>query len=177
MTEQEVHQLVLILNKMKTLKRNMWIKNGMRRAESIAEHSYSLALLTSLLTPPELDRLKCLKMALVHDLPETYCGDFVAGEMEPDEKFRLELSAMETIASKIAAPELVDIFKEYETSASPEAKFVKALDKIDNVMTARLYYDGKTSQNLVCECASEAYPAIMNAETTVPLLSILQALF
>ena len=177
MTKEQVNQLVLILNKMKTLKRNNWVKNGVRRAESVADHTCSLALLSLLLAPPELDRLKCLKMALVHDLPESYCGDFTAGELPANEKFRLEQTAINTIAKQFDLPELVSLFEEYEAASTAEAKFLRALDKIDNVITAHLYEGQATGKNLVRECASDAYPAIMNTEYSASLLDILHALF
>jgi len=176
MTEKQVKNLVLILNKMKTLERNIWIKKGIFQAESVADHSSSLAMLILLLTPPELDQLKCLKMALIHDLPETYCGDFITDEMGAKEKFKLEHNAVAKIAKDLGAPELVAVFDEYETATSPEAKFVKALDKLDNLITANLYSD-QVSPIFVRECASDAYPAIMNTNSSASLLSILQALF
>lgn len=177
MTEQQVNNLVLILNKMKTLKRSSWIRQGIRQAESVADHSCSLAILTILLTPPNLDQLKCLKMALLHDLPETYCGDVVRDEMAQKERFHLEHTAMKTIAEKIGMPELVDIYDEYETSASPEAQFVKALNKLDNVFTAHLYQNQTNNKTLICECAAAAYPALVGARSSRELLNILQALF
>ena len=56
--------------------RHSWLSNG--RQESVAEHSYQMALMAILIHPhldqkPNLE--KTLKMALVHDLVEAIVGD------------------------------------------------------------------------------------------------------
>lgn len=42
--------------------------------ESVADHSYRAAVLAMAL-PPGLDRDRCVKMALLHDLAESMVGD------------------------------------------------------------------------------------------------------
>ena len=37
------------------------------------------------------------------------------------------------------APEWVDLFEEYEQGQTPEAKFVKQLDKLDMALQAEIY--------------------------------------
>lgn len=153
MERKQVLNLADLLGRMKMLKRTGWVKRQVANPESDADHSYSLAMLAFLLAPQELDLLKCLKLALIHDLPEAFCGDFVPGELEPAEKAKLELSAMQKVCSDINCPELMDLFKEYEQRLSPEAEFVWALDRLDNVFTAR-FYEQKSDLSLVDEFAA-----------------------
>jgi putative hydrolase of HD superfamily len=161
MEKKQVLNLADLLGRMKMLKRAGWVKRRVDNPESDADHSYSLALLTLLLAPKELDLLKCLKLALIHDLPEAFCGDFIPGELEPSEKAKLERSAMQKVCSDIDCPELMDLFEEYEQNSTPEAQFVKTLDRLDNVFTAR-FYERKFNLSLIDEFAASALPRISN---------------
>ena len=170
--------LVNILGRMKSLKRTGWIKRQVENPESDADHSYSLSLLVLLLAPKNLDLLKCLKLALVHDLPEAFCGDFIPGELLPEEKATLEKSAMQKIAADLKAPELAVLFEEYEQRNTPEAEFVRSLDSLDNVFTARFYED-KSKSLLTDEFATSALPRINNLKDEIlrdKLLEILKVL-
>lgn len=150
MEKIQVQNLVYVLGKMKSLKRTGWVKRQVKNPESDAEHSYSLAMLALLLAPKNLDLLKCLKLALIHDMPEIFCGDFVPGELPESEKSRLEQNAMQKITYDLNEPELTTLFSEYEQHKTPEAEFVWALDRLDNVFTAR-FYENEQNISLVNE--------------------------
>ena len=178
MEKKQVLNLVDILGRMKTLKRAGWVKRRVEKPESDADHSYSLSLLALLLAPENLDLVKCLKLALVHDLPEALCGDFIPGELDPEEKSKLEKSAMQKIASDIEKPELLQLFEEYEQGDTPEAEFIRSLDRLDNVFTAR-FYENKSSLSLVDEFAASALSRIgnmKNDDLRTKLQKILKAL-
>lgn len=159
MEKKQVQNLVKILGRMKSLKRAGWVKRQVRDPESDADHSYSLAFLTLLLAPDNLDLLKCLKLALIHDLPEAFCGDFIPGEIEPQEKAKLETSAMQKVIEDIKHPELLELFEEYQQHSTPEAEFVWTLDRLDNVFTAR-FYEGRSGNSLTDEFAAGTLPRI-----------------
>ena len=163
MTSQQISNLVNILGKMKDLRRNGWVNHGVKNPESDADHSYSLAMLVLLLAPKRLDLLKCLKMALIHDLPEVFCGDFVPGQISDVEKNRLETDAMHEIAHRLHTSAFADLFAEFEMQKTPEAQFVKALDRLDNVLTAK-YYETEQNLKLVDEFAASAYPRIVRLD-------------
>ncbi|UYV80304.1 hypothetical protein LAZ67_18002363 [Cordylochernes scorpioides] len=57
------------------LKRTGWVKREVPAPESVAEHMYRAGALSMLLDCPGLDRNKCVKMALVHDMAESIIGD------------------------------------------------------------------------------------------------------
>ncbi len=141
MKKIEILKLADILGRMKNVKRIGWMRHTVACPESDADHSFSLAMLIMLFAPKKLDKLKCLQLALVHDLPEIICGDMVPGEMDVQKKSDLELDAMRTVAQEAGKPELLELFKEYEQRNTPEAKFVWVMDRIDNVFTARFYED------------------------------------
>lgn len=133
--------------KLKNVLRTSWTSAG--RRESTAEHSWRLALLAGLLMRdrPELDGQKVLLMALVHDLGEVYEGD-VSAALRPDPaaKCRAETAAVNELAGRLAPPlgkEFLSLWREYEDQASPEARFVKALDRAETILQ---HNQGRTPQ-------------------------------
>ncbi len=90
-----IDKLAEVICTLKDTPRNGWIRREVENPESVADHSYGLCLLTLILCPPELDRLKCLEFAVVHDLAESVTGDYTRGDhIEPRQKYDLELKAM-----------------------------------------------------------------------------------
>lgn len=138
--KQTALNLCSILGKIKDLKRTGWLRRKIAVPESDAEHMFSTAFLAMLLTPPELNKEKCLELALSHDLQEIYSGDFVPEEISSSEKYQIEHSAVQKLAQEIDYPQLIDLFEEFEAQETAEAKFVKTLDKLDTAITA-CYYD------------------------------------
>ena len=63
------------LEKLKCNTRHSWTSSG--RHESVAEHSWRLAMLAMLLRDalPEVDMDKVLRMCLIHDVGEAVTGD------------------------------------------------------------------------------------------------------
>lgn len=175
--EDFVNNAVNILGKMKKLKRQGWVNRNIKNPESDAEHSFSLAMLVLLLAPENLDLLKCLKMALIHDLPEVFCGDFVPNEIEEKLKNELENKAMLNVSVQLKQHEFLKLFYEFEKAETPEAKFVKALDRVDNVFTAK-FYEKEQGTDLVDEFAQSAKQrcAKLDDETQQKLLNVLQIL-
>lgn len=133
--------LVEIIGKIKDLKRSGWKRKKVSVPESVADHSFGVALLTLLLAPNHLDKEKCLKLAIVHDLQEVLVGDFTPFDnITPEKKAKLEQKAVKKLAEKLEYPELEELFAEYEAKETPEAKFVKDIDRIEAIMQAK-YYD------------------------------------
>lgn len=119
--------------------RSGWTAAG--RAESVAEHSWRLALMAVALTPrqPELDALEVVKLCLVHDLGEAISGDVPAiaqaGDPERAARERRDLETLTAPAPADVRAELVRLYDDYTGARSPEARFVKALDKLETLIT------------------------------------------
>ena len=166
MEKQQLNIIIELLGKFKDLKRTGWLKRGVILPESDAEHSFSLAMLVLLLTPEKIDRSKCMEMALIHDLAELYVGDYTPEDgISQEEKHRKELVAMKRISQELSTPYLMELFSEFEEQQTKEAKFVKALDKVDTVLTA-CYYDknNRSSTKLVPEFGGYAQKCVQEAD-------------
>ncbi len=105
------------------------------RLENDVEHSYMLAVLAPELARAlglDLDIAKIREFALVHDLLELKVGDANTFDLTPTElveKERRELEALEELLGEL--PELTAAsLKEYEAQDTPEAVFVRMVDKL-----------------------------------------------
>ena len=156
----KIKQFLKISGQMKDLFRNGWVYRDVNAPESDAAHSWSLSLLVQMYAPAELDLCKCLKLANIHDLAEIYVGDFVPGsDITPEEKHQLESEAMVKLAEELDYPELTGLFDEYEAAETPEAVFVRNMDKLDAVLQAKYYdetqnYGGKLFEEFYSHAAT-----------------------
>ncbi len=111
------------------------------RTESVAEHSWRLALMAALLAPrePGLDPLEVVKLCLVHDLGEAISGDVPAiaqgGEPDRAARERRDLDTLAEPAPTAVRAELLRLYDDYAGARTAEAAFVKALDKLETLMT------------------------------------------
>lgn len=105
------------------------------RRENSAEHSWSLALLAITLFPdasPSLDRLRVLKMLLIHDLVEIDAGDTFCYADRPD-KAEAERRGAERLFGMLPdglAAEFTGLWVEFEGAETEEAAFANALDRL-----------------------------------------------
>ena len=141
---------LLEFQKLKDLARTGWVLRGVDNPESVAAHSWGVGLLAAILSPPKLNRVKILEMAIIHDLAEVRTGDRVPDEV-PDRKKKAEeeacaLSAMlEPIASDVS--HRVARLEEMEAGTSPEARFIRACDRLDMALQAANYaLEGRLSE-------------------------------
>ena len=125
-------QLKEILS-LKNVLRTGWVRAGIPSPESVAAHSWGMSMLALKLAPKELDLARVLSLCIVHDIPEVRVGDLTPHD-DTSTKAADELKAMTEMA-----PEWVALFEEYEQGKTPEAKFVKQLDKLDMALQAEIY--------------------------------------
>lgn len=132
-----------LLMNLKQVKRKGWVMRAVQNAESVADHTFCVSLLTLVLSrhhPESLDREKCIAMALIHDLAESIIGDITPHDgVSIEEKQRQEHQAMQEIADLIDNDEVLLLWQEYEAARTPEARFVKSLDKLETLIQAFAY--------------------------------------
>jgi len=56
-----------------------------------------------------------------------------------NEIFENESKCVKRLAEQYDMPEIFDLWKEYEENQSPEARFVKKLDKLDAILQSKVY--------------------------------------
>jgi putative hydrolase of HD superfamily len=124
--------------KLKDTLRSGITANG--RAESTAEHSWRLCLM-AMLFDRELagyDRLKLLRLCIVHDLGEAISGDVPATCQRPgDNRAARERADLATLCAPLPddlAREILDLWDEYSAATTPEAQMVKGFDKLETML-------------------------------------------
>ena len=165
------------LNHLKQIYRQGWLVRGIpaERCESVAEHSFGVAVTTMILADcffPKLDTLKVLRMALIHDIGEVYAGDIIPGnQISSEEKHQLEHDSITQIFAHLPnGDDYITLWKEYEISASPEAQFVRQVDKLEMALQASVY----EHQNL--ENLAEFFQSARSEITSPELLEIMKEL-
>ncbi|MGV7226878.1 MAG: HD domain-containing protein [Nitrosopumilus sp.] len=129
---------------LKKIQRQGWIdKLSMNNPESVADHSYSMAIMGMILSDLEnYNTEKILKMTLLHDLAESITGDFTPEQILSEEKIKLENSTFEKIIEKlpnIIKMEYEKIWKEYQEGTSDESRLVHQIDKLEMALQAKTY--------------------------------------
>lgn len=136
--------------------------------ESVADHTLLTALIawTLALDDPALDADRVLKLAMVHDIAEAIVGDIppysddeiphgdpearrvffsTRKQASPEaeaEKHAAEHAAANELFSYLPghiAGELRALWEEYESRSTPEARFVKEVDRLEAFLQSRSY--------------------------------------
>mmetsp|Transcript_11973 Transcript_11973/g.24379 ORF Transcript_11973/g.24379 Transcript_11973/m.24379 type:complete len:334 (-) Transcript_11973:1258-2259(-) len=139
-------EFLLLCGRLKTTKRAGWLYHGVDLPESISDHMYRMAIM-AMLVPSHLglrsERL--VKLALVHDMAEAVVGDITPRDGVPKaEKHHREKKVVLDIRDRILAnsavgEEIFDLWMEYETGATDEARVVKDIDKLELLVQAFEY--------------------------------------
>ncbi|KAG0092991.1 HD domain-containing protein 2 [Podila epicladia] len=140
-------QFLHIVEKLKRTKRTGWINSGIKPAESIADHMYRMGIMAMLIDEKTagVNKDRCLKMAIVHDLAESLVGDITPYDgVSVDDKQTRERNAMYHLCHELLgwseqAQEISGLWEEYEAASTPEALLVKDFDKFEMIMQALEY--------------------------------------
>lgn len=130
-------EVLTLAERLKRELRHSWLSDG--RQESVAEHSWLMSVAAILLSPHlehPVDLGHTLKLIALHDIAEAITGDIPSFETSArkDSKAQDEVRAMATIAAMLppaSASLLMSLWQEYEDAVTPEAKFARALDKLE----------------------------------------------
>lgn len=157
---------VQLAARLKQVRRQGWIDRGVDSPESVADHSWAVALLAWTLAGErdDLDRERVLLLGLIHDLPEALAGDATPFDAERDAsgaiaaehfgrppvysdaaralKRQGEVQALDEMLDGLPEHLAGDIrraWQEYDDAQTPEACFVKQVDKLETVIQAEGY--------------------------------------
>lgn len=103
--DNQLKEIAQIAGDFKLLKRSGWVFHKVKNPESVADHSWGLTFLAMMYAPKHLDKLKCLELAIIHDLAEIEVGDITPRDgVSSIEKNKLEMLAMKKIVNRISTP-------------------------------------------------------------------------
>ena len=136
MKPTELLEILSVAEKLKCNTRHCYTSNG--RHESVAEHSWRVALMAMLLSSefPEADMDKVIRMCLIHDLGEAFTGDIptfdkTAADTEKEDALFDQWVA--TLPEK-TREEFSTLLTEMNALQTQEARIYKALDKLEAVI-------------------------------------------
>lgn len=127
-------------DKLKTVLRASPLAAADRR-ENDAEHSWHLALMVILLAEyadEPIDVGHAVRLVVIHDLVEIYAGDspvFVPGAA--DDQAEREAAAADRLFGLLPldqAEQMRALWDEFEAAATPEARFCKAMDRLEPML-------------------------------------------
>lgn len=137
---QQQMDFIKEIDKIKYIERRTKLFNSNRR-ENDAEHSWHLAMMAVVLSEyanEPIDLLKVIKMVLIHDIVEIDTGDIFIYDTEQDHNnTEAELKAANRIFGMLPqqqAEELIVLWQEFEAFETPEAKFAKAIDRLEPLL-------------------------------------------
>ncbi|MCD6381666.1 MAG: HD domain-containing protein [Candidatus Aenigmarchaeota archaeon] len=134
----ELIDLIFKIEELKELKRRGWILREIPNPESVSDHSFMASVLSFLLADESLDKDKCIKMALIHDLGESLIGDYTPfDDITDEEKYKKEEEAFKKL---FGSGEILSLWYEFEENKTREANFVRTIDKLEMLIQAIKYH-------------------------------------
>ncbi len=131
---------IIEIDKLKQVLRHTSLLDGSRR-ENDAEHCWHLSLMAVVLmehAAGEIDLLRVLKMLLIHDVVEIDAGDaLLYDETDAAARATRERQAADRIFSMLPedqAHALRALWNEFETRETADAKFARALDRLQPLL-------------------------------------------
>lgn len=133
MKPTELLEILRLSEKLKCNTRHCYTSSG--RHESVAEHSWQIALMAMLIAPefPEADMNRVIRMCLIHDLGEAFTGDIPAFDKTKadGEKEDALFDAWVRTLPEPTREEFTALLTEMNALETLEAKIYKALDKME----------------------------------------------
>jgi len=158
------------IGKLKRLKRAGWILRGVKDAETVAQHTFQMTIMSWLLGERKgLDTDRIVKIALAHDLCEVYAGSHVPYDLMPvlkkeevrkvvEKSVRMsqskwlewllqkrtkEWKSIVKLTSYLPRPlqdEIIDLWIDCEEGLTKEGRFVSQVNKMTNLFQAIEYW-------------------------------------
>ncbi len=134
---------------LKSLERTGWKERDIKNPESVADHTFSVAVLVMQMSDKmKLDTEKCMRMALLHEIAEAKIGDITPQNPKYKNKVKFEKEAIKKIIKETGNDFFVPVLEEYEKNLSKEANLVHDMDKIEMLIQALDYEKKHPDKNL-----------------------------
>jgi putative hydrolase of HD superfamily len=142
---REVVDFLLAAGALKNLPRTGWRLVGVTDCESVADHSFRVVLLALLLGElvEGVDRGKLLRMAVVHELPESIVTDLPPKAIQVIGRDVKQRAEREAWARLLPPGQQLDewraLWEEFEAGRTQEAKLARVADKLEMLLQAYEY--------------------------------------
>jgi putative hydrolase of HD superfamily len=167
---KNILNFLIEVSKLKRIPRTGWVWLGVKEPETIAEHTFRMAIAAWVLAYNKNLRIdKIIKTALFHDICEVYAGDITPyfgllpedekkryevlkrwvrlprkeKEKRAKEKFKIEKSSLLKLIKNLdikPKEEILTSWLDFEKRISREGRFVKQVDKIETMLQAIEYF-------------------------------------
>jgi 5'-deoxynucleotidase YfbR-like HD superfamily hydrolase len=134
------------IGRLKKVKRTGWVREGVPMPESVAEHIFRVSVMALILGKKKgLNTERLVRMALLHDVSEAHVGDRVwergtkVFHQRREAKEEAETASMKELSEKIKDKEVFELWNDFMQRKSPEAQFIKQLDKLEMAFQAYEY--------------------------------------
>lgn len=169
---KNILNFLIEIGKLKGIPRKGWVLRGIKNPETIASHTFRIAIMSWLLgREKKININKVIKISLIHDLCEVYAGDttpydnklfsknkrqwkeitkkwprFSKEEKEKisQKKYKKENKALEKLILNLPPDlkkEIRNLWNDYEKGLTREGKFVRQLDRVENLLQAMEYWE------------------------------------
>ena len=164
MQPRKLIEFLNVIEKLKCNTRHSWTSNG--RHESVAEHSWRLAVMALLVADEflDVDINKVIRMCLIHDFGEAITGDipaFLKTAQDREEENTAVDNLLKLLPESIA-DEFAKLFAEMSEYTTMEAKLFKALDNLEalishNEAPLNTWLPREYSENLIYGVENASY--------------------
>jgi len=166
------------VGELKEIPRKGWVLRGIKNPETIADHTFRATLMAWVLGKKKrLNMERLLKIGLIHDICEVYAGDttpydtilpkdkkkiaalmktwprFTDAEKRKiaAQKHKREKKGLEKLVADLPRElraEIMNLWMDYENGLTPEGRFFKQADRLENFLQAIEYWKkyGKLAQ-------------------------------
>ena len=139
------------IGKLKTIKRSGWVRCGIPKPESVADHSFRCAFMAMMLGDMlDVDTERLIKMALLHDMAEVVSGDITPHDgITKEEKSKREGEGILSLIKDLPNKETyLSLWKEYEEGRTMESKLARNIDKLEMALQTIEYQRAHPEKNL-----------------------------
>jgi putative hydrolases of HD superfamily len=167
---KDILNFLIEVGKLKKMPRRGWVLRGIKNPETIAAHTFRMTIMSWVLCcKKRLNLNKVLKMCLIHDLCEVCAGDTTPYDnMLPKDKkqwkkildkwprlskkkkeefflkkYRKERDGLKKLIADLPLnikKEIYNLWEDYEKGLTLEGKFVRQLDRAENLLQALEYW-------------------------------------
>ncbi|KAM9156255.1 5'-deoxynucleotidase HDDC2 isoform 1-T1 [Pangshura tecta] len=141
-------QFLRLVGQLKRVPRTGWVYRNVEKPESVSDHMYRMAVMALVTEDKQLNKDRCVRLALVHDMAECIVGDIApADNISKEEKhqreeesvFQAAMKHLTQLLSEDLRKEIYELWEEYEHQSTAEARFVKELDQCEMILQASEY--------------------------------------